>query len=140
MVRFQIFLRKLGDTILGIIKILLLSKFKTILSYQPYNKDIVIFGNGPSLKATINQKDGFLTDKDILCVNFFPLTDTFEKTRPRVFIISAPELWINNVDKRYKEKKEELVEALKKKNKLATYNFNSICKQKISIMVINNKF
>lgn len=63
----------------------------------------------------IGQRDDFLNDKDILCVNFFPLTDTYEKIKPSLFIISAPELWMNNVDKIYIDKREDLIDALIKK-------------------------
>jgi len=56
-------------------------------------KDILILGNGPSLKDTIQNVDLSSMNIDIVCVNEFALSDSFEKLKPRFYIFMDPVYW-----------------------------------------------
>ncbi len=103
------------QTLASIIKIAIFSRFKVLNIEKFKEKEILILGNGPSLKDFIRDRKAYLNNKESICVNFFPCTDEFEKLKPRFFISAAPELWIDNVDSIYLHKRKELFEALEKK-------------------------
>lgn len=108
-------LKKITESMLALIKVILLSKFKTSIKYSIKDRDLVILGNGPSLIDLLDKGQKFFEDKDLICVNFFPLSNYFVTTKPSIFITSAPELWFDNVDDIYLEKSEKLFKALGEK-------------------------
>jgi len=100
--RLQVFIENLTQSILSILKILLLSKFRIKLP-SAVKKDCVILGNGPSLKDFINDSNSFSDNKALFCVNFFARTDYYEKVKPQYYIITSPEYFVG-------EKKEDWTE------------------------------
>ncbi len=115
MISTKEFLQKIGESIFALFKVVLLSKFRTKLKYSNRKRDMLVLGNGPSLSALIKDSRDFLNDKDLLCVNFFPVSGLFEQLKPCYYITSAPELWINNVNENYIKLREELFKALGEK-------------------------
>lgn len=115
MIKIQYFLRKFWESFLAIIKIIILSKTKVYIKSIHPEKECVILMNGPSLNSLIDKYSNFLKEKDLFCANFFPLSDLYTKVKPQYFIISAPELWIADVDEVYIEKRERLIKALQSK-------------------------
>lgn len=97
--RIQVFIENFTQSILSILKILLLSKLKTKLSIAQ-QKDCIILGNGPSLNGFMNDSEKFIEDKVLFCVNFFARTDYYEKVKPHFYIITSPEYFVG-------EKKED---------------------------------
>jgi hypothetical protein len=111
----QKFLIGLQSSILAIIKVVLLSKFKTEIHLTKKDKECVILGNGPSLSELIKNHKSFLDDKDVICVNHFPISDLFSITKPSFYITSAPEFWLNNLGEAYIDRREKLFKALGEK-------------------------
>jgi len=66
------------------------------------DKDLVILGNGPSLSDFIEKHRQFLADKETLAVNMFVQSDFFEQIRPQYYVVSSPEMWIDDVLPEYK--------------------------------------
>lgn len=85
------FLKNLQDTLFSIIKIILRSKWVKKLPLVT-EKDIVIFGNGPSLNSTLSSKE-FLKGKDLLCVNAFALSSEYLKLKPKYYLLADPQFW-----------------------------------------------
>lgn len=57
--------------------------------------EVVILGNGPSLKKTLAEKTEFLKGKDLMCVNFSVCSDYFSSLRPRYYIATDPVVFQN---------------------------------------------
>ena len=117
MLHIQLFLIKTFQSILAIIKVLLLSKFNKYILKTNQDKDCLILGNGPSLIKMIKEQPDFIKGKDIVCVNFFPTTLLFEELKPSVFVTAAPEFWLSEVDQSYKTGKKEIITAMVTKTK-----------------------
>ncbi len=94
----QKFLSNLGDVIVSIIRVVLLAKWRVKLS-EPLHDECVILANGPSLGDTIQQHAHFLRDKDLICVNHFPSTEYYHQLKPAYYMTSAPDLWLDDIDK-----------------------------------------
>ena len=108
MIWIQNFIRKLADTIFALVKLILLSKFRTKIRYSAKDRDLIILGNGPSLTGLIEKGSIFLKDKDLICVNWFPQNELYESLKPSIYITAAPELWINTMDDAYLKRREKL--------------------------------
>lgn len=117
MIWIQNFLRKFSGSLLALIKVFFISKLNTKIKYSHKDRGLVILGNGPSLTDLVERGRSFIADKDLICVNFFPLTSLFERIKPSIFITSAPELWLNDTDDIYIEKRTKLFIALGEKTK-----------------------
>ncbi len=81
--------------ILSIIKIFIFSKLfiKIKDKKENTNKDCIILGNGPSLNSFLKEKKYFLQNKELFCVNLFPISEFFERLKPRYYVLSAPEVY-----------------------------------------------
>ena len=109
----QYFLSNTVLSIATIIKVLLLSKRTRLLKAR--HKDLVVLGNGPSLKTFLKKQQSFLTGKASLAVNHFADTDAFIAVKPEFYMINVPEFWIENVDVDVLNKRNNLIENLVKK-------------------------
>ena len=54
------------------------------------HNELVILGNGPSLRPLIEQHAGFLRGKDLLAVNYAVLSDYFEQLKPAFYLLADP--------------------------------------------------
>jgi len=104
-------LQKLWQFIETTIRILLLSKWKVTLP-KTDNTSCVILGNGPSFKNMLNQHAPFLDGKELACVNHFPTTDFYTTLKPKYYITSAPDLWLEDIDQHFMNQSEKLFEAM----------------------------
>lgn len=111
----QNFLKKFGESILALIKVIWLSRFRTEIKALETDRDLIVLGNGPSLSESIENGAEFLKNKDLVCVNWFPLSSLFERLKPTTYITAAPELWINNLDGEYVKKRDALFKEIGKK-------------------------
>lgn len=112
---FQIILEEIYQTILSCIKLLLISKWNIRLPGVSDGKSLYVLGNGPSLKLVLEKDIHPLTQEDLMCVNFFPMTEDYLKLKPRFFITAAPELWRKGVDNRFSERGMELFRTIRQK-------------------------
>jgi len=84
------FCEKCLQTLGSIIKVLLLSRRVTKPNANVPFKEIVILGNGPSLKPLIEQHRDFLKKKALLAVNYAVLSDYYTELRPEFYLIADP--------------------------------------------------
>ncbi|MEM9325382.1 MAG: hypothetical protein AAGA85_06990 [Bacteroidota bacterium] len=115
MTRKQEIIVAIRDGVLGIINGALSLLRIMVLSGSPSRvqlphegpSEVVILGNGPSLRGFLEQHLGFLEGKASICVNLFAMSEEYEKIRPEVYVISAPEFFLDDqfemFDKRRKE-------------------------------------
>jgi len=80
-------------------------------------KEIVIIGNGPSLKETLEKSFTFFEGKSKMCVNSFVLTDYFEKLKPEYYIFADPGFFIEEPVPATLELREKIKKALADKVK-----------------------
>jgi len=93
----QSFFGHLSETLATLVKVLLMSKKLPQLP-QAKRNDLVILGNGPSLKDFLTYHLHFLKNKDVLAVNHFADTDAFDVVRPNLYLLNIPEFWTDDVD------------------------------------------
>lgn len=85
----------------SLVKILLISKKTKLDTIKTNSKEVVILGNGPSLTSMLNTYPEFLTNKDLVCVNHFPTTEEYQHLKPKYFIASAEDLFLEDIDDRF---------------------------------------
>ena len=81
-------------SLLSLIKVMLLSG-RVSIKKENRSKDLVILGNGPSLKAMLPDCLSKKDDYDFLCVNNFPNTEYYTSIQPAHFVITSSEFWNN---------------------------------------------
>ncbi|MFA7289245.1 MAG: hypothetical protein WC055_10260 [Melioribacteraceae bacterium] len=108
---FQIFL----DSIITLIRVVILSKFDITLPEE--KGSIVILGNGPSLKNTLNENLDFIKspDKKRMAVNMFCNSETYSEIKPEYYILNAPEFFRNVVTEMWEEMRWKVFQNLKDK-------------------------
>jgi len=92
----------------SIVRVLFLSRFDYQLkNVKPNHSKLLILGNGPSINNFLSSSTSF-EGYDLLTVNFFPTSDSFEKIQPRFHCIAAPELWRPGVMQEYIDMSDQL--------------------------------
>ena len=82
------FFNNLGSSMASLIKVGLLSKGASMASDEGKGKELVIMGNGPSLRATIDNETDWLVSHDLMAVNFAAITPDFFRLRPKYYILA----------------------------------------------------
>lgn len=79
-----------------LIRMLVQAKWTGILkSNTPgKKKEIVIVGNGPSFKESLNKYRDELEKYDLICVNNFAASDYYQELKPRYYILNATILFL----------------------------------------------
>jgi len=98
LISIQFFFINLQKTTATIVKFIVLSKKTTFKNQNHDKKEAIILGNGPSLKKMITAHSAFMEQKDVVCVNYFPTSDLYEKIKPKYLISSAVELYLEDLD------------------------------------------
>lgn len=75
-------------TMASLLKVALLSKGASGSSKIGKGKEIIILGNGPSLRQTIDSEFDWLVTHDMMAVNFAGITPDFFKLRPKYYILA----------------------------------------------------
>lgn len=83
------------QSFLSLVKILLQSRWVDKPLNRSGEKEIVVLGNGPSLKSLIEQKGEFLKGKALLAVNYAVLSDYYIELKPRYYVVADPEFFFN---------------------------------------------
>ena len=92
------FASNLGSSIASVIKVALLSKGASSSSDEGKGRELVIMGNGPSLRKTIDEDFEWLVSHDLMAVNFAALSPDFFRLRPKYYIL-ADSHFFNSLDK-----------------------------------------
>ncbi len=88
------FLQNIYFSASGIIKILIISKFNNTLPAAS-EESCIIFGNGPSLKKTLEEYQNVLKTKSIICVNNFATSSQYHEYRPANYVVLDPGYFIH---------------------------------------------
>jgi hypothetical protein len=70
---------------------------KNFRQQKTNSKSIVILGNGPSLKETIDSNKDFFSNNELLCLNHFANTDYYTEFRPKYYVAIAHDLFLDDV-------------------------------------------
>lgn len=81
----------------SLVKVALMSKGASLAEDKGKGRDLVIMGNGPSLRKTIDEDFDRLATHDLMSVNFAPLSPDFFRLRPRYHIL-ADGVFFNSLD------------------------------------------
>lgn len=82
------FASKVGASLASLLKVMLLSKGASLSNDEGKGKELVIMGNGPSLRKTIDDNFDWLISHDIMAVNFAALSPDFFRIRPQYYILA----------------------------------------------------
>lgn len=82
------FASKTGASLASILKVLILSKGASSSTDDGKGKELVILGNGPSLRHTIDNDLDWLISHDLMAVNFAALSPEFFRLRPKYYILA----------------------------------------------------
>lgn len=72
----------------SLLKVALLSKGASPASDEGKGKELIILGNGPSLKQTLEKDADWLLAHPLMCVNFAALSTEFLRLRPRYYVLA----------------------------------------------------
>jgi hypothetical protein len=91
--------KKIADSLISILKILLRSRIfvQKKIPRVLCDEKIIILGNGPSLKQTLEQHLPFVMNKKKLCVNAFVESNDYQKIQPDFYVLVDPAFWEKNV-------------------------------------------
>jgi len=88
-------------------KVILRSSFSAKIP-AAISDDIIIMGNGPSLKMEMQDHFEILKQQTTLAVNFFANTDYYVDVKPNIYLFSAPEFWMENIEERFEKLRTKL--------------------------------
>lgn len=90
-----LFTTKFINTLVSILKVLVISKCKTILPH-PNQQSCIVLGNGPSLNESFQKHPDFFQKHSLVCVNGFSITKEFTDLKPSYYVMLDPGFWGNN--------------------------------------------
>lgn len=90
-VKLRDFVFNLINTCLSVLKILFFTSGDKHFPLTSSNKDLLILGNGPSLKDLLKFEKNYLHAKDLVCVNYFARTEEYTSLKPNIYVICSPE-------------------------------------------------
>jgi len=112
LLKIQNHLLDLVNTLLTTGKIFLQSNL-TLKPRPTYkNGQTIILGNGPSLLKSIESNREILADYQLICVNHFAEHSLYQELKPGLYVMAAPENWMDDVEPYYLEKGRKLFEAI----------------------------
>ena len=112
LLNIQRFFEACYQTLISFLRILLRFKYKNYLkSHRVSNRELVILGNGPSLKESLSEFDEKIEGVDYMAVNQFVLSDTFSLVKPEKYVLLDIGFFKDNTIPRVKEITDTLIEA-----------------------------
>lgn len=81
----------IGDIVMSLVKIVILSRCTG--RYKKLHtscKELIILGNGPSLRGLLDRHHGFIEGKDLMAVNFFSTSTDYTRLRPNLYLLMDP--------------------------------------------------
>lgn len=94
--KFQKNLAKAGSSVASLVKVAVMSKGMSSGKPIDRKKEIVVMGNGPSLRTTIDEDSDWLLSHDLMSVNFAPNTPDFSRLRPQHHILADGHFFSGN--------------------------------------------
>ncbi len=90
MERISNFIAAMWQSLLSVVKIVLQSKWHVVMPRLGEGKELVVLGNGPSLRHTMEHSMAFLRERELLAVNFAACAEEFFTLRPRFYVLADP--------------------------------------------------
>lgn len=81
---------RLGKTLLSFLRVILFARPTTLPRLEIDSNELVILGNGPSLRLFLDTNISFLEGKEVMTVNFSALSDDYVKIRPKFYLLMDP--------------------------------------------------
>lgn len=94
--KIQHTLGKFASSAGSVLKVALLSRGVTPKAAAREGRGLVIMGNGPSLRQTIDNDSEWLCSHDLLAVNFAANTPDFFRLRPRYYVLADGHFFSGN--------------------------------------------
>ena len=88
--KMQGFLKVAADTIGSVLKMILLTRFPVPHALSLTAREMVLLGNGPSLKLFLQEKQDFMKGKELMMVNYAALSESFEQHKPKYYLLLDP--------------------------------------------------
>jgi len=85
----QFLINKLLDSIISIVKVLILSDY-TIKIPRAENTQCAILGTGPSLKESLEENLTFINTCELFCLNLFSVTAYYPLLKPKNYLLLDP--------------------------------------------------
>ncbi len=93
---------QLWQSLLSILKMLIQSRAVSSLPVPVEGvQEVVVLGNGPSLRPFIEKKRAFFEGRELLAVNYAVLSDYFTALKPRYYVLADPAFFL---EKSHREK------------------------------------
>ncbi|MBN2779254.1 MAG: hypothetical protein JXR36_16605 [Bacteroidales bacterium] len=108
----------LNKTIVSFIRILILSKStKSYKKQRVGSNRIVLLGNGPSFKNSIDENLKFFQNSELICLNHFAITEYYMVLKPKYYFVIAHDLFLDDTLDDYKNASIKLFNAIAEKTK-----------------------
>jgi len=104
----QNFLIGFFQTASSLFKILVGSGFFIKPSIKHCDNNCIILGNGPSLDQSIGEHQASFDKYHLICVNHFAESTIYGTIKPTIYVLNAPEMWMDDVEPYHYEKGEKL--------------------------------
>lgn len=91
-----LFFNKLMNTLISIIKLIIVSGFRRSNLPNNTNLSCVILGNGPSLNQSLIKYKKAINKYNLICVNHFASTTEYVLLKPSYYVMLDPAFWSNN--------------------------------------------
>lgn len=117
----QLFLENLLNSLLSVFKVMLQSKLPHTPKKLNIKEPVIILGNGPSLKSSLEKDTAFLKKSVLMSVNFFANTPYYIQLKPKFYVLNGPEFWLPDVDEVHITNRNELFDNL---NRLTDWPIN----------------
>lgn len=88
--RIQGFFAELGQTVMSLLKMVLQSRPTERPARVTDASELVVLGNGPSLRGLIEEQGAFLKGKALLAVNYAVLSDYYVRLQPEYYLVADP--------------------------------------------------
>lgn len=84
------FCNAVGNSASSLLRVMLLSRAVKAPKKVSPDKEMVILGNGPSLRTLLDDNADFLNGRDLMAVNFAANTPEFRSLQPQHYILADP--------------------------------------------------
>ncbi|MDD2635560.1 MAG: hypothetical protein PHW82_08690 [Bacteroidales bacterium] len=93
----------LNTTVLSVFKLMVWSRSSKLYKKNRTNqKRLIILGNGPSFKNTLESNFDFIKKQELICLNHFAITEYYTQLKPRYYFTIAHDLFLDNTKQEYK--------------------------------------
>ncbi len=116
LLKIQRFFEACYQTLISILRVLLRFNYKNELQKHRVEKDkLVVLGNGPSLKDSLDEDLPFIDGARIMAVNQFVFSDAYSTLKPDYYVLLDIGFFKDNTIPRVKEITVKLIESFKSK-------------------------